>query len=551
MPVNHYFQDGNGIGNTAEKRLYEDLIIEGLKIYGQDVYYLPRTLVNRDLILGEDMLSKFSSALLLEAYMETTEGFAGEQEIVNKFGLEIREDTTFMISKRRFDQAVDDKATLVAEGRPNEGDIIYLPLMNSFFEIQFVQDQEPFFQLGQLPVYKLVCTRWEYSSEELNTGVGTIDSAEDQYSLDQLAHQNSLESGTDRAFGTTALSTSLISPKSIESVTVTNGGSYLTAPTVTFADPTGGGNETSIVKFGSRAYDGGNSGTTIPTTGVTPSDTGAVEFWLYIAERPAPGEVLRIAEWGSNDAKQAKHILQIQNTNPGDVCGIFYYRPTSDIGTGVSGTQIATNLGQSEFGRWNWFRLAQTDTGSNRVSSHFFGSSGTNASVFSGATFNTQIINADGFDLNPDGDFADGKVFIDELRFTSDGANTVPTLPTATEKNAANTLFFQDGERVTATGTAVLTNNVLTSVTITEAGNNYETAPTVTFGESESGSILLENDSASGDANYLLLETYDLQTQSNYAQNNDLDAQAGFDTSSTTDDILDFTERNPFGEVDF
>ena len=196
MPVNHYFQDGKGIGNQSEKGLYEDLIIEGLKIYGQDVYYLPRTLVNRDLILGEDMLSKFSSALLLEAYMETTEGFAGEQEIVNKFGLEIREDTTFMIAKRRFDEAVDEKATLVAEGRPNEGDIIYMPLMNSFFEIQFVQDQEPFFQLGQLPVYKLVCTRWEYSSERLDTGVGTIDSAEDQYSLDQLNHQFSLENET-------------------------------------------------------------------------------------------------------------------------------------------------------------------------------------------------------------------------------------------------------------------------------------------------------------------------------------------------------------------
>ena len=193
MPVNHYFQDGKGIGNQSEKRLYEDLIIEGLKIYGQDVYYLPRTLVNRDLILGEDMLSKFSSALLLEAYMETTEGFAGEQEIVNKFGLEIREDTTFMIAKKRFNQAVDEKATLVAEGRPNEGDIIYMPLMNSFFEIQFVEDQEPFFQLGQLPVYKLRCTRFEYSSERLDTGVSDIDAAEDKYSLDQLAHQMSLE----------------------------------------------------------------------------------------------------------------------------------------------------------------------------------------------------------------------------------------------------------------------------------------------------------------------------------------------------------------------
>ena len=196
MPVNHYFQDGKGIGNQSEKRLYEDLIIEVLKIYGQDVYYLPRTLVNRDLILGEDMLSKFSSALLLEAYMETTEGFAGEQEIINKFGLEIREDTTFMISKRRFTEAVDNKATLVKEGRPNEGDIIYLPLMNSFFEIQFVQDQQPFFQLGQLPVYKLVCTRFEYSSERLDTGIAEIDGAEDQYSLDQLQHQFSLENET-------------------------------------------------------------------------------------------------------------------------------------------------------------------------------------------------------------------------------------------------------------------------------------------------------------------------------------------------------------------
>ena len=196
MPVNHYFQDGNGIGNTAEKRLYEDLIIEGLKIYGQDVYYLPRTLVNRDLILGEDMLSKFSSALLLEAYMETTEGFAGEQEIINKFGLEIREDTTFMISKRRFNQAVDEKATLVKEGRPNEGDIIYYPLMNKFFEISFVEDQEPFFQLGNLPVYKLRARTWEYSSERLDTGVTDIDSAEDQYSIDMLSHQFSLEDGT-------------------------------------------------------------------------------------------------------------------------------------------------------------------------------------------------------------------------------------------------------------------------------------------------------------------------------------------------------------------
>ena len=98
MAVNHFFQNGNGIGNKNEAKLHEDLIIEGLKIFGHDVYYLPRTLVNQDLILGEDSLSKFDDSYLIEMYVETTEGLAGEQELINKFGLEIREETTFMLS---------------------------------------------------------------------------------------------------------------------------------------------------------------------------------------------------------------------------------------------------------------------------------------------------------------------------------------------------------------------------------------------------------------------------------------------------------------------
>jgi hypothetical protein len=132
---------------------------------------------------------------MVEMYVESTEGFAGQQEIVSKFGLEIREDTTFMVSKRAWDYHVGLKDSLIATGRPNEGDIIYYPLMNSFFEIQFVEDQEPFFALGQLPVYKLRVTRWEYSSEGLNTGLETIDGAEDKYTLNQLNYKFTLESG--------------------------------------------------------------------------------------------------------------------------------------------------------------------------------------------------------------------------------------------------------------------------------------------------------------------------------------------------------------------
>jgi hypothetical protein len=193
MPVNHYFQGGHGIGNQAEKTLYEDLIVEGLKIYGHDVYYLPRTLVNRDLILGEDTSSKFDDSYLIEMYFETSEGFAGQRELINKFGLEIRDDTTFVISKRSWQNQVDNPMTQIVEGRPNEGDIIYFPLMNSFFEIQFVEDQEPFFQLGNLPVYKLRVTRWEYSSEELNTGIAEIDVKETDYSLNLLLNRFTLE----------------------------------------------------------------------------------------------------------------------------------------------------------------------------------------------------------------------------------------------------------------------------------------------------------------------------------------------------------------------
>ena len=164
-----------------------------MKIYGHDVYYLPRTLVNKDLILGEDVASKFNAAYLCEMYMDSTEGFAGEQELISKFGLEIREDTTFTVSKRRWEDLVGDSATQIVSNRPNEGDILYMPLMNSFFEIQFIEDQEPFFQLGNLPVYKLRVTRFEYSSERLDTGIADIDSAEDKFSLDMMAHQMSLE----------------------------------------------------------------------------------------------------------------------------------------------------------------------------------------------------------------------------------------------------------------------------------------------------------------------------------------------------------------------
>jgi len=429
MAVNHYFQGGNGIGNDSEKRLHEDLIIEGLKIYGFDCYYLPRTLVNRDLILGEDTLSKFDDSYLLEMYMETTEGFAGQQELINKFGLEIREDTTFVISKRRFNEQVDSFHTLIADGRPNEGDIIYMPLMNSFFEIQFVEDQEPFFQLGQLPVYKLRVTRWEYSSERLDTGITDIDKAETTYSLDQTLYQSSLESGT---FGA-VLGSPVVTGDQVTSIPVISGGEgYATAPTITVSAPSATINATASANL---------TGNTITS-------------------------------------------FTIDNAGRG-----YSSDPTITV------VYVATD--------------STTKTNVDSVS----------------ALTNGQLTS-----ITPDA-----------------ALNDVLSITSVT--------VASPGGAVTATATANLTDGVVTSVTITVDGSSYlGLSPTVTISDNldATGSLLLENDSASGEVNYFINEDYDIQTQANtYADNNDLDSEAGFDTSSVADDILDFTERNPFGEVDY
>jgi len=428
MAVNHYFQNGNGIGNTNEKRLYEDLIIEGLKIYGKDVYYLPRTLVNRDLILGEDTASKFDDSYLLEMYMETTEGFAGEQEIINKFGLEIREDTTFVVAKRRWQDAVDSVHTMIVEGRPNEGDIIYMPLMNSFFEIQFVEDQEPFFQLGNLPVYKLRCTRWEYSSEQLNTGIDAIDEKETQYSLDQGLYQSSLESGT---FGA-VLGSPVVTGDQVTSIPIVSGGEgYITAPTLTIS---------------------------------APSDT-------------------------------------INATATGNLTG------------NTLSSFTITNVGRG-------YSIVPTIT------------------VVYVATDTTTKTNEDSLAILTNGQLTS---------ITPDAAMTdVASITSVTVSSP--------GGAVTASASATLTNGVVTSISIDVDGSSYlGLSPTVTISENTdaTGSLLLENDSADGQVNYFINEDYDIQTQSPYADNLDLDTEAGFDTASTADDILDFTERNPFCDVDF
>ena len=196
MPTNVYFDTGT----KSEQHLYEDLMIEQLKIYGQDVFYIPRTLVKEDELFGEDTLSKFGDAYQIEMYFENVDGYEGEKEIMSKFGLQMNEDATFVVARRRFEQLVSHDSNLIVKTRPNEGDLVYFPKVKKIFEITFVDHDDPFYQVHNVPAFKLKCKTFEYSSEDLDTGITEIDAIETANSLDQLVYQITMEQSSTTTY---------------------------------------------------------------------------------------------------------------------------------------------------------------------------------------------------------------------------------------------------------------------------------------------------------------------------------------------------------------
>ena len=159
----------------SEQNLVEDLIVESLRMYGHNVYYLPRKIVNEDTILGDAADSSFEDAYEVEMYLEGVEGFEGEGDLYSKFGVEVRDTATFIISRRSWERFVSLDANLATGLRPNEGDLIYFPLSKSVFEIKFVEHENPFYQLGKLYTFKMTCDLFEYSGEDFDTNIEALD----------------------------------------------------------------------------------------------------------------------------------------------------------------------------------------------------------------------------------------------------------------------------------------------------------------------------------------------------------------------------------------
>jgi hypothetical protein len=169
MPTNFFF---NNYQSSQEQLLLENLIIESIRQYGDDMYYIPRKLNNYDEVYGADDQSSYENAYMIEMYIKSIDGFTGDGSFMSKFGLEIRDRVIFSMAQRIFSEEI---GTFTNQIRPNEGDLIYFPLNKKCFQIKFVNKYEMFYQLGALQTWEVTCELFEYSGEKLNTGIPEID----------------------------------------------------------------------------------------------------------------------------------------------------------------------------------------------------------------------------------------------------------------------------------------------------------------------------------------------------------------------------------------
>lgn len=191
MATSTYF---NNFASSQEQLLLENLIIESIKIYGNDVYYLPRRADKVDELYGESAVMSFDTAYMVEMYINSVDGFTGDGSFMSKFGLEIRDEVTFTVAQRIFNEEVDTYEEITLH-RPREGDLIFFPLNDKCFQIKYVNNKPYFYQLGALQTYQLTCELFEYSGEKFTTGIAEIDKLQKNHSIDILDYAIKTEDG--------------------------------------------------------------------------------------------------------------------------------------------------------------------------------------------------------------------------------------------------------------------------------------------------------------------------------------------------------------------
>ena len=242
MALNPFFLQGS----VGEQNLMQELINEQLKIYGVEITYIPRKIVNRSTVFEELERSKFDDNFLLEAYVDTWDGYGGQGDIMTKFGMTLKDELTISISRERFEDFIapfmeampDDE--IIIDSRPREGDLVFFPLGNRLFEVKFVEHEDPFYQLGKNYVYKLQCELFEYEDEVIDTGVEEIDTK-----VEDLGHITDLPLVQSVS---TATATAVIGTGGLQKIFLNNDGSgYTSPPTITISAPPGAGTTATAV----------------------------------------------------------------------------------------------------------------------------------------------------------------------------------------------------------------------------------------------------------------------------------------------------------------
>ena len=479
MALNSYFLQGS----NSEQRLVQDLINEQLKIYGQDVIYLPRKMVNQDAILNEAIATEFDDSFRIEMYLANYEGFAGSGDILSKFGVQSTDQITLIVSKERYEDFISpflEGENVLVTSRPQEGDLIYLPLDNTIFEIKYVEAKKPFYQLNKLFVYQLSCEVFDAAQDELvDTGIEEVDLAASEFLFTTRLTMVGL--GASTATATMPLASGLAGlnvGSSVQIVDLINDGTgYTVPPTIGISTaPVNGTNATAIAVMTQRT---GQVGQSIDRIEIVNPGFGYTE--------PPTITIRSQNEFGTGAAATAiiaEGSLGLVNI--------------TDDGIGYGATPAVTIT-------------APTDSAGNLVSG--------------GQTATANAI------LNVNGEVA-------AIRYTNAGVGytLTPNVTIAAPATGINTDNYVYGEMVrgVSTGTTAHVHNWDADTNILQVTN---TTSNFAIGEIVVG---VGTTFAGSNAMRRIASISDQDEYDEYADNIEVETEA--------DDILDFTEKNPFGE---
>ena len=489
MALNPYFLQGS----PSEQNLVQDLINEQLKIYGVDVYYIPRRYIAQNTVIREVVESQFDSAYPIEAYVDSYEGYGGQGTLLSKFGIQNIDDLTLIISRERYENyitpLIKDVPNIELSTRPKEGDLIYFPLGDRLFEIKYVEHEKPFYQLQKNYIYELRCELFRYEDEIIDTGVDAID--------DELVGDDT-DGTTDEGL------TSILGP----SMTFTMIGTASTAWAYTGIVTTGGIYSISITNRGGGYIYAPNIGFgSAPTVGVTSS--------YAVTGIGSVGTMLNIQACNKNIATNEKSVQQIDIVNPGYGYtispGIAVTAVASGPGSGFAGTAFVAD------GTLGVVTVTNAGSGfaSDRVNVTFSAPTGVGTTAAGVA-----IINSAGT--------------VDAIRYTNAGAGytsgDLPISVTIADPESSGSGDFVFNETVTG-GTSSATARVRTWNSTTNVLEVASVVGTFTIGETLTGS--------SSGATHDLRKIDQDPLDDGFADNTQIETSA--------DAILDFTEANPFG----